>query len=99
MRNKKQKQKLSNQGERVKQKMNKIAKTDLSVMLKISKDETFYNEFVEKTIDKLYELTLFHLKSISHFITFPEIAGTFCSQVILNFLKNSIFLNLIFAAS
>lgn len=58
---------------------------NLNVTLKISKEQTFEMDFIQKVVDRIYELLLYYLKSISHLISFPEIILIFhgeCSKLI-----------------
>ncbi|XP_027193768.2 nucleolar complex protein 2 [Dermatophagoides pteronyssinus] len=56
-----------------KESKNLIKIINLNVTLKTTKEQILEMDFIQKLIDKIYELLLYYLKSISHRISFPEI--------------------------
>ncbi|KAJ6217447.1 hypothetical protein RDWZM_008604 [Blomia tropicalis] len=58
----------------------KAKEINLDVMLKVSKEQTLQDDFIEKIFDKFYTLCLYYVSSQSASIAFPEMVTIFLHQ-------------------
>lgn len=77
----------------------KAKEINLDVMLKVSKEQTLQDDFIEKIFDKFYTLCLYYVSSQSASIAFPEMVTIFLHQVIFYSTPDCIIFNFNFVQS